>query len=136
MKKYLLLADILLFVLSLFFPVFLFATHSPVMGHIVLVWGWWGIVLLHFGWVANMLWIAGIVLLLKDKVQLARLMCIGATLLALESFAVKEWWFNEGNSTEVTGFGVGFYLWMGAMVSLLVIAYLTKKPTPSQSVES
>ena len=134
MKKYLIAVDILLFVLSLFFPVFLFATHEPVMGHIVLVWGWWGMIMLHFGWVANMLLIAGIVLLLKDKVQLARWMSIGATLLALESFAVKEWWFNEGSGTEVTGFGAGFYLWISAMVFLLIIAYAVKKPSPSPNL--
>ncbi|HRI78372.1 MAG TPA: hypothetical protein PLR06_02460 [Cyclobacteriaceae bacterium] len=130
MKKYLVAADILLFVLSLFFPVFLFASHDPVMGHIVLLWGWWGLIMLHFGWVANMLWIGGIVLFLRNNFKLARLLAMGAAVLALESFAVKEWWFNEGSGTEVTGFGAGFYLWMGAIVFLLILTYSFKKPLP------
>ncbi len=127
--------SVTLFVLSLFFPVFEFEEADAVMGHQVLLWGWWGVILFNAGWVANLAWAISIFQMFKNRVKPAFYWSLGAALLSLEGFAVTEWWFNEGSGTQVTGLGPGFFCWLSSIVLLFLVntmefVKLKNKKTP------
>lgn len=101
-----------LFALSLFLPALLFKSHDPLSGAHVLAWGWWGVVTLDFAWFANPAFIFASYAFLKRNFIRARVSAGGALLLGSLSFFTKEWWFNEGGGTPITGLGAAFYIWL------------------------
>jgi hypothetical protein len=109
-----------LYVLSLFLPVFVFETHEPVTGLTVLMLGWVGLLGLILSWLANPFFLAGLILLLIGEFRISRWIALAGLVIALQSFTVDAWWFNEGSSTPITAFGAGFYVWFGSLVLLWV----------------
>ena len=128
--KFLLPISIILFLLSLPFPVFEFEDTSPIMGYDVLMWGWWGLIMFNLGWISNVLWIIGITRVLKNRIKPALYFGIASAVLSLQGFTVSEWWFTEGSGTPVKSFGPGFYLWLSVMFTFLaqtILLYKAKK---------
>jgi hypothetical protein len=109
------------FLASLCLPSIMFASHSPVFGITVLLWGWWGVLSGgNFAWFANFLFLSGIAGFRDKEYLLAAITGTLAIPLALTSFYAKEWWFNEGFGTPISGLGPGFYLWILGMLTLCV----------------
>jgi len=111
-----------IYLISLSQPAMTFEHREPISGLYVLCWGWWGILTFNFAWFANPSFVAGSVALLRGKSQLAALCGVVAVALSFHSLAAKEWWFNEGSGTRITGLGIAFKLWVISLGSLLVAA--------------
>lgn len=102
----------LLFIVSLFLPALLFQDVDPVNGATLLGWGWWGLLLGNPAWCANPVFLIAILILLFKKHGFALIGGSIAFALGLLSFFASEYYFNEANSTPITGLGPAFYVWM------------------------
>ena len=128
-QKGILIFSIALFVASLFSPTIeefnLLDSHPDVMpGYLVLAWGWYAITFLHPAWFANITWITGNILFLKEKYRACFYLSILTSLLTLDSYVYP--------SEKYTG----FYLWNVAMnlplaTGLIARAANRLNPTPS-----
>lgn len=96
------------------------------MGLTVLLWGWWGLVFLNIGWLANFTWAAGVIQFIRHRYESSFILSIISFLISFEAFAVSEWWFNEGSGTPVNNLGLGYYLWALALLTLMIINMLKK----------
>ena len=89
------------------------------LGMICLLFGW-GI---HLSWYANPLLILSGTLLLAKWPRGAACSAAVAIALMLSALQIKEIYINEGGTKgPVTGYGVGFYLWICSGVVLLATA--------------
>ena len=100
------------FIVSLFLPALLFQEADPVTGATLFGWGWWGLLLGNPAWCANPVFIIASFLFLFKKHGFALLGGSVAFALGLFSFFASEYYFNEANSTPITGLGSAFYVWM------------------------
>lgn len=124
--------SVALFVASLLFPVFQCENTESVFGIEVLLWGWWGVLMMNVGWFANVAWAISVFQKMKGRGKSAFFWSLCAAVLSLEGFAVTEWWFNEGGGTPVKSLGPGFYFWFAAIVFLFIVNGLTiRRPSPS-----
>ena len=96
-----------LFVASLFLPVFLAQTHD-IYGYWVLILGWMGFIVFQFAWFAAPLAILAIHLSKKSP-QLAFFLSIIVIIIASEAFLFSKVPLQE--TQEILGYGLGFYLW-------------------------
>src|SRR5687767_12390134 len=110
----------LLFLLSLVFVAFLCADGQTVEGWIVLLWGWWSLLMLNPAWLANLIYPAALMVSALRVHALAAILAAVAFGLGLFSFMADEWWFNEGSGTPIVAFGPAFYLWMSSFTVLVV----------------
>jgi len=125
------------FLASLSTPAILFTDHAPVFGAVVLFYGWWGLILYNFSWLANFFLVAAFVNFRNKKYTRATVKSIAGFGLGLLSLRTKEWWFNEGFSTPVIGFGIGYYLWMMsyfilALGAIMAATYYASPPSSSE----
>ena len=69
------------------------------------------------GWLANVTLFLGVVILLLRRYGVATI-CGGIGFgLAMTSFLMREVWVDEaGHTANIIGYGVGFYLWMTAVL--------------------
>jgi hypothetical protein len=88
-----------------------------------------GIICLLFGWGIHLSWYANPLLFLSGTFLLAKwprgAACSAAVAIALmlSALQIKDVYINEGGATRpVTGYGVGFYLWICSGVVLLATA--------------
>jgi hypothetical protein len=74
----------------------------------------------HLAWYANPFIFVSAVLLLRNQFTWAAGCAAIAVLLSLTVFQIQEIMINEGGATgAVTGYGLGFYLWLGCSLVLL-----------------
>jgi hypothetical protein len=93
-----------------------------------------GIICLLFGWGIHLSWYANPLLLLSGALLLAKrplgAACSAAVAISLmlTALQIKEIYINEGGTKgPVTGYGVGFYLWVCSGGVLLVTALLSMR---------
>ncbi|NOU49120.1 hypothetical protein HG263_00955 [Pseudoalteromonas sp. JBTF-M23] len=118
-KQSVLIVSCALYLVSLCLPALHFAEQASLAGYSLLLWGWWGVVTLDPAWFANPLFIIALVHCYLKGYKRAAIYSGGALVLALSSFKAKQWFFNEGGGTPITGLGVGFYIWIVAIIVLL-----------------
>jgi len=113
-------ASLAIYVYSLSLPALLFQHHEALPGAHILAWGWWGILMLQFGWLANVAYAFAVISYAKRKRAYSAIACGTALLLGLTSFRAHEWWFNEAGGTPILGFGLGCQVWLLSFLILLV----------------
>ena len=113
------------YVASLRLPALIFQQHESLYGIEVLLWGWWGVLVLEFAWFANPAYLLAIAGCMGESPKLTKLASTVGLMLGLTSFHAKEWWFDEGSGTLIIGLGPGFYVWMLSLCILLVGAFFT-----------
>jgi len=108
-----------LFVASLGFDTLIYAEDSSfLIGIVCLLFG-----MSYFAWYANPLILLSGIFLLKAKPAWAAGAAAIAMLLALTTFTIERIERNEaGTMAPVSGYGAGFYLWLGCTVVLLLTA--------------
>lgn len=123
-RKYLrlalLAASVAMYAYSLSLPALLFQHHDALTGGHILAWGWWGILMLQFAWIANPAYAFAVFCYVRTKRTYAAIACVVALFLGLTSFQAQEWWFNEGSGTPILGLGLGFRIWLLSFLILLV----------------
>jgi hypothetical protein len=112
------------FACSLFLPAFLFEKHAPVLGHELLLWGWWGLLMYNAGWLANPLFAYTIVSLALGHFTRARIAAVIAFACACNSFAARSYCFDESNATPIKSFGPAFYLWLASIALQGVLTFV------------
>ena len=117
-----------LFALSLFLPALLFKSHDPLSGAHVLTWGWLGVLTLDIAWFANPAFVFASYAFLQRNFGRARIFAGGSLLLGALSFFAKEWWFNEGSGTPITGLGAAFYIWLMSFAVLFAGSWAMLRP--------
>jgi hypothetical protein len=121
-KRILLTAAAVAYVASLFLPGIL--TSSQALHGIYILWnGWMGPLVGEFAWYANPLFLLAAWLILRDRVNPARICAFLSLALGLTSFFAKEWWFNEGSGTPIQSLDLGFYVWLLSL-TLMAMASL------------
>ena len=110
----------LLYGISLPLPAFLFAHDEPVQGYAFVLLGWFGLLALNVGWLANVFFAVAIFAILIRWYRLAAVLSGLATLCALHSPFVHDYWFNEAHSTPILALGSAFYVWLSAIIVLTV----------------
>jgi hypothetical protein len=101
-------------------------------GYSVLLLGFLGVFVGVFAWFANPLMLLALVLSKFKKDLGARVVSVMAVALGLQSYMLKAVPFNESsmepsNLNFVDRLGLGFYLWMGALVVLTFHSFLKRK---------
>lgn len=103
-------------------------------GYHILLLGFFGVFVGEFAWYANPLMLVGLMLSMFKK-RLAALisviLSVCAIALGLQSYMLKAVPFNESsmkpeNMNYVDHFGLGFYLWMAALVMFSAYSFLKK----------
>ncbi|MEM9253229.1 MAG: hypothetical protein AAGB29_12850 [Planctomycetota bacterium] len=107
---------VLVFAVSLFLPIFYRSDgvhRAP--GWAALAYGW---VALHPAWLANPLWLAGLIVLLCKRYLVAAILATLGVLLALSSFSLvgAKMWTGD---LSITTLSAGYYVWL---VSHLILA--------------
>jgi hypothetical protein len=126
-KSYLaitLAATFALYLASLSVPAIKLEGDERHYGWAILIYGWFGILKHEFAWLANPLLLLGLVTLLARQNLLtcvAAVGCIALGLLALRTTMLPT---SIGNQSRVVGFTIGYYLWMGSFVALLIGAFM------------
>ena len=119
--------SIVLFAASLKMPAFLFQSHEPVKGFTLLVFGWLGIMTGDFlPWLANPAYALALTLIFLSWYRSALVVSGIALILALLSLLTREWMFDEGGGTFIVGHGLGFYLWLTAILLLLLTGWAVR----------
>ncbi|MBD1584732.1 hypothetical protein [Pseudoalteromonas sp. S16_S37] len=118
-----------LYLVSLCLPALHFAQQSPLAGYSLLLWGWWGVVTLDLAWFANPLFIIAFVHCYLERYKRAAIYSGVSLVLALSSFTAKQWFFNEGGGTPITGLGIGYYVWIIAIIILLTLSIILERKT-------
>ncbi len=124
-----------LFFFSLATPVFYVQDFSSESGLRILFWGWMGVFVGVFGWFANVFYALAILLFLLGKKKFAFVISILGALVAFDSFRLRYMYYGDASGTpfqsayDITGYGVGFYFWMIAMLLLPIGIYFSKDLT-------
>ncbi len=124
----LVLLAFVLFISSLFEPVFITEDHV-IKGYWVLAMGWMGFAIFQFAWYANLLSLLAILLMTK-RATTAFVLSLLALLLSAESFLFDEIPVASGNkNVAIIDNDIGLYLWIGAHCAVLyaVILMLIRK---------
>jgi hypothetical protein len=109
---------------ALLLPALLFQQHNALMGSHILAWGWWGLFMWQFSWLANPAFIIGVVMFLLKNSQYSKIASGAALGLGFTSYLAKEWWFTEANGTPITGFGSGYYVWLLSFALLMLACFI------------
>ncbi|HTD98059.1 MAG TPA: hypothetical protein VK668_02190 [Mucilaginibacter sp.] len=128
-------SSIVLFAASLTQNVFVVAGTNEGPGCITLLFGWMGLLVLNgpaFCWIANPLLFFAWWYFIRGKTSLSLILSSGATILAacfllFDTIIVDE----GGGSREITGYCVGYWLWLSAITIMMVgniLIYIFKKP--------
>lgn len=116
--------SVLLFGASLCYPAFLSGPDNDLPGWILFIFGGFEVFAVFdgefgaLGWCANPCLLLVIILLLRDEYRAAMTASVVTCAFAACSFLLKE--INLGTSSSkaaITGYGVGFYLWLAAITT-------------------
>jgi len=110
----------ILFVFSLAFNTFLPAEGEPsfLLGIICLLFGFG-----YAAWYANPMLLISAVLLRFNKTRLALLTSALALSLGSSALLIDKVPYNEaGDDAEVIGYGLGFLMWLGSMLVVLLVS--------------
>lgn len=121
--NFLLIASLLLYVACLCVPaIHLGDGEGAWRDYSIALFGWSGVFSGALHWLANPLYIAGIVLLLLGRARPAAVLTLLALLLALHFLRMAELpWWKAGNlrTIAVLGHGAGYWLWLASFATLV-----------------
>jgi hypothetical protein len=123
-----------LYLIALFCPAFDFAEGNSgfILGFVCLLFGFE-----HLAWYANIPYFGSLVFLFLKRPVVAAALAAGAVALGLTTLGIEEVPKNEsGTRTAVAGYGLGFYLWIASMLTVLfgAIAAFVKSRSPMPAV--
>ncbi|PTQ98049.1 hypothetical protein C8P68_103208 [Mucilaginibacter yixingensis] len=122
-KKLTLLVSITVFVVSLALPCFQTESSGWTNGITVFLFGAFGFIMIckaYISWFANPVLLWSWYMLRKDQGKALTLSLI-APVLAITFLFCDEIFANEGGSTTpITAVGIGYWLWLGSMMVMLV----------------
>ena len=97
--------------------------------------GWQALFVYNFGWLANGVYLTGLLWVLAGWWTAALAFAITALLLALQSlmlFGATLYADEAGvRRMSLTGLGTGFYAWLGAIAALVFFAFLGNRSRPA-----
>lgn len=137
-RVFLLLLPLSLYFGSLAFPaIYVRSIESYYYGIYILLAGWLGVIGLLFGWYANLFFLLAFVGTLINKKSFALASSLAAAAVSLDSFRIfSEGLPNNGTSIEVVSFGIGAYMWFGAIFIMVPVAlFVTKNAASNISVK-
>lgn len=106
---------ILLYLVCLLFPGLHLVGGDVIEGWRLLLTAWYGFLVLEFAWLANVVFIFGIVAHLLKADKAAGFAGIGAFAIGLLSLRSTHW---ISNYEHISHLGLGFYIWMAAFIVL------------------
>jgi hypothetical protein len=115
--------SIVLYLSSLTVPAINLEGGQQHYGFAILLYGWFGVLKGEFAWCANLLLLPGLVALLTRQNLAACVVAIGCIVLGLLALRTTSLPTSLGNESRVIGFTIGYYLWIGSFVVLLVGAF-------------
>jgi len=120
----------MLFIASLTQTAFQIASNDPTnreaQGFLMLIIGWTGIFEMPYGipWLANPLLILSWIML-NQRMKTSLLLSFLAILFSASFLLYKQMPENEGGSTsEITGVGLGYWLWLSSCISFFLGALI------------
>ena len=123
-----------LFAVSLALPGLHLVDGDAVFGWRLLLTAWYGILILELAWLANPIFLAGLILLLRGHDRAAGIMGISAFAVGLLSLRSRIW---IANHTHIEDLGAGFLVWMAAFAVMgLAILAAPAKSGPRTEMEA
>lgn len=126
-RNYIFIIAAVFYLLALLFPAFSYfrENNTEVLysdtGLDVLSYGWIGIFFLHLEWYANLLAIISLSAIRKSQYKAALILSTTALILAFQTFTLTQFPADEaGNTNYISSLGPGAYLWMGALLLILL----------------
>jgi hypothetical protein len=112
-----------LWAVSLLLPVAIMgaAKDNVFPGWGILMMGWLGVLVLQFGWFANPVFVAALVLLATSKRRTGWATLVSVLLACLIADALT--WhemYGDNGSVPIQAFGAGYYLWLATMIGAAV----------------
>ena len=105
----------LLWVAAFWLPVFE-TQERTITGYWVFVTGWMGFAMFQFAWYANLLMLMAVIMMYSAPLRATLLAALGL-LVATQAFWL-EVLPGTSSSTEITGQGIGFWVWYGSIFLL------------------
>jgi len=115
LDQYRLSGAFVLYAISLALPGLHLVDGNIVEGWRLLLTAWYGFLVLEFAWLANPLFLFGILQGYRNRPLSAGVCGVLACLVGLLSYSSEIW---IANHTRISGLGTGFYVWMTAFVLL------------------
>ena len=127
------IASLALYIASLGMPALEFANHEPVKGYVTLLWGWWGLLMRDFPWLANPIYFLALFVVLAGDKKAGQVLSVLAFGVGMLSLWTREWSFDESQSTPIRNLGSAFYCWMASFLVLLLLLFFAKNQVNSAS---
>ncbi len=121
-----------IFLLSLNFDVVYHGNKIPYWSPVIyLLVGWMGVIVLQFGWLANML-VLGSIIYRNTSLGLSNILAWLAFILSLQYYFMPVLIMDGGGSYNVTGWGLGYIFWVSsffvfAVCNSISIFYLKRE---------
>ena len=133
-RNLLISASLLAWVASLFFSALL-TRDQPVYGLQLLMIGPLGFLAGQLAWYANPAYYFALYWMLVFEPKHARVASSVSLGLAALTFFTDRIWLHEGFATPVTGYGIGFLLWLSAISLACITTWALPRrwPTPSKA---
>ena len=100
-------------------------------GYAAALMGWTAMFLLNFGWLANVAYFPGLLIFLAGSWTTALAFGVAALLLALQSLMLFGDTIPADESNvrkmSLTGLEPGFYAWIAAIATLVVVSFLANR---------
>lgn len=122
-KNYRLGVALILYLGSLGFAGLHLVDGDTVKGWHLLLWGWYGILILQIPWLANLLFFPAITSAARGRFKSAGLFGGAAFMVGLLSLRSSIWMTGH---TPIDKLGPGFYMWMAAFLVMASFALLIK----------
>ena len=90
-------------------------------GYMILLMGWLGVSVLNFAWIANLTYVITLILVMTNHLKWAYYFSVATLLIGLSGLLI---YFDKANLQ--VGLYLGFYLWIGSFVLLVICAALNK----------
>jgi hypothetical protein len=127
------------FFMCLMFPAFYTGSDSPQFSLDLFLFGWLGPFSGHFAWYANPFYFLALKSIKSDESFISAIwvfiaICIGLLFLAARTICLNE----GGISQEITGLGVGYFLWITSFIMLGItrIVYETEATVKQTAISS
>lgn len=121
--KFFLIGSVGMYLLACFLPV-LNTEYKDYRGWWLLAFGWSGVFILQFAWLANPLLWGAWILILARRWGLAMILGILAFFVGLNTFTVSGIppFPPAVSSIPVSGLGIGAYVWFGSIIAIITSA--------------
>ena len=101
-------------------------SNNTYKGIFALEWGWWGLLMNQYAWLANIILIPIIVCIATKNYKFGLILSLAALMLCLQSYMFHKIPQDEGGVVidKVDSLAIGFYVWLSSFIVFAICSIL------------